>query len=105
MTSILTTTHTPAPMKSVSLTQRALVIRRSALTLLTLVTLVMLTGCGPDINNGQMVDAGGENGQGGLAFVLLAVFIGLLFASLFYMDRIRQKREDRQDADRDGGAK
>ncbi|MBJ7281649.1 MAG: hypothetical protein JHC94_00395 [Acidimicrobiia bacterium] len=93
MTSILTTT------------QAALVIRRAALTLLTLVTLVMLTGCGPDINNGQMVDAGGENGQGGLAFVLLAVFIGLLFASLFYMDRIRQRREDRQDADRDGGAK
>ncbi len=93
MTSILATT------------QAALVIRRAALTLLTLVTLVMLTGCGPDINNGQLVDAGGENGQGGLAFVLLAVFIGLLFASLFYMDRIRQKREDRQDADRDGGAK
>lgn len=93
MTSILTTTRA------------ALVIRRAALTLLTLVTLVMLTGCGPDINNGQMVDAGGENGQGGLAFVLLAVFIGLLFASLFYMDRIRQRREDRQDADRDGGAK
>ncbi len=93
MTSILTTT------------QAALVIRRAALTLLTLVTLVMLTGCGPDINNGQLVDAGGENGQGGLAFVLLAVFIGLLFASLFYMDRIRQRREDRQDADRDGGAK
>lgn len=93
MTSILTTT------------QAALLIRRAALTLLTLVTLVMLTGCGPDINNGQMVDAGGENGQGGLAFVLLAVFIGLLFASLFYMDRIRQRREDRQDADRDGGAK
>ncbi len=93
MTSILATT------------QAALVIRRAALTLLTLVTLVMLTGCGPDINNGQMVDAGGENGQGGLAFVLLAVFIGLLFASLFYMDRIRQRREDRQDADRDGGAK
>jgi hypothetical protein len=93
MTSILATT------------QAALVIRRAALTLLTLVTLVMLTGCGPDINNGQLVDAGGENGQGGLAFVLLAVFIGLLFASLFYMDRIRQRREDRQDADRDGGAK
>ena len=93
MTSMLTTTHT------------ALFIRRAALTLLTLVTLVMLTGCGPDINNGQIVDAGGENGQGGLAFVLLAVFIGLLFASLFYMDRIRQRREDRQDADRDGGAK
>ena len=93
MTSILTTTHT------------ALVIRRAAIALLTLVTLVMLAGCGPDINNGQMVDAGGENGQGGLAFVLLAVFIGLLFASLFYMDRIRKKREARQDADHDGNAK
>ncbi|MEI6570884.1 MAG: hypothetical protein WCO36_05570 [Actinomycetes bacterium] len=93
MTSILTSNQT------------ALFVRRAALTLLTLVTLVMLTGCGPDINNGQLVDAGGENGQGGLAFVLLAVFIGLLFASLFYMDRIRKKREARQDADRDGGAK
>jgi len=93
MTSIPTTTHT------------ALFIRRAALALITLGTLVMLTGCGPDINNGQLVDAGGENGQGGLAFVLLAVFIGLLFASLFYMDRIRKKREAHQDADRDGGAK
>jgi|GEM_PF-1460205 len=93
MTSILTSNQT------------ALFVRRAALTLLTLVTLVMLTGCGPDINNGQLVDAGGENGQGGLAFVLLAVFIGLLFASLFYMDRIRKKREARQDADRDGSAK
>ena len=72
-------------------------IRRTGLTLLTLLTLVILTGCGPDINNGQLVDAGGENGQGGLAFVLLAVFIGLLFASLFYMDRLRKKREERQD--------
>ena len=93
MTSRLTTTHT------------ALFIRRAALALLTLVTLVMLTGCGPDINNGQMVDAGGENGQGGLAFVLLAVFIMLLFASLFYMDRIRKKREERQDSDHEGDAK
>ncbi|MEI8337109.1 MAG: hypothetical protein WCG37_09600 [Actinomycetes bacterium] len=86
-------------------TQTALFVRRTALTLLTLVTLVMLTGCGPDINNGQMVDAGGENGQGGLAFVLLAVFIMLLFASLFYMDRLRKKREARQDADHDGDVK
>jgi hypothetical protein len=93
MTSILTTTQT------------ALFIRRVAIALLTLATLVMLTGCGPDINNGQIVDAGGENGQGGLAFVLLAVFIGLLFASLFYMDRIRKKREARQDGDHEGEAK
>ena len=77
-------------------------IRRTAVTLLTLLTLVILTGCGPDINNGQLVDAGGENGQGGLAFVLLAVFIGLLFASLFYMDRLRKKREERQDGVQDG---
>ncbi len=86
-------------------TQTALFVRRTALTLLTLVTLVMLTGCGPDINNGQMVDAGGENGQGGLAFVLLAVFIMLLFASLFYMDRLRKKREERQDSDHESDAK
>jgi hypothetical protein len=101
MNSRLTSTQTSSPMKSAPLAQTTLVVRRAAVALLTLVTLVMLTGCGPDINNGQMVDAGGENGQGGLAFVLLAVFIGLLFASLFYMDRIRKKREDRQDGEND----
>ena len=55
-----------------------------------LAALVMLLAAG--CNDGQMVDAGGERGQGGLAFVLLAVFFGLFLAALFYMDRVRQRR-------------
>jgi len=55
-----------------------------------LAALVMMLAAG--CNDGQLVDAGGERGQGGLAFVLLAVFFGLFLAALFYMDRVRQRR-------------
>jgi hypothetical protein len=40
----------------------------------------------------QLVDAGGENGQGGLAFVLLTVLVIAIWGSLFFMDRIRKQR-------------
>jgi uncharacterized membrane protein len=50
--------------------------------------LVVTAGC----TDGQLVDAGGERGQGGLAFVLLAFFFLLFIAALFYMDRVRQRR-------------
>jgi hypothetical protein len=40
----------------------------------------------------QLVDAGDEE-QGGLAFVLMAVMFGAIFAVLFSMDRIRKRRE------------
>jgi hypothetical protein len=55
--------------------------------------LIVATGC----TNGQLVDAGGERGQGGLAFVLLAFFFFVLFGSLFYMDRVRQRRSTGDD--------
>jgi len=55
-----------------------------------LAALVMMLAAG--CNDGQLVDAGGERGQGGLAFVLLALFFGLFLAALFYMDRVRQRR-------------
>ena len=55
-----------------------------------LAALVMLLAAG--CSDGQLVDAGGERGQGGLAFVLLALFFGLFLAALFYMDRVRQRR-------------
>ncbi|MFM7616335.1 MAG: hypothetical protein ACKO72_02595 [Actinomycetes bacterium] len=71
--------------------------RRVALTAVGLITVLMLAGCGPDVRNGQLVDAGGEGGQGGLAFVILAVVVGLLFASLFYMDRVRKRRSGEGD--------
>ena len=49
---------------------------------------LVAAGC----NDGQLVDAGGERGQGGLAFVLLAFFFLIFIAALFYMDRVRQRR-------------
>lgn len=58
--------------------------RLAALTSLAL----LATGC----SNGQLVDAGGERGAGGLAFVLLAVFFWIFFAAMFYMDRVRKRR-------------
>ena len=50
-------------------------------------TLLLVTGC----SNGQLVDAGGERGAGGLAFVLLAVFFWIFFGAMFYMDRAAQE--------------
>jgi hypothetical protein len=49
---------------------------------------VLASGC----SNGQLVDAGGERGAGGLAFVLLAVFFWIFIGSIFYMDRVRRRR-------------
>jgi hypothetical protein len=46
----------------------------------------------------QIVDAGGENGQGGLAFVLHVLLIMMMWAALFFMDRIRRRREERDAA-------
>ena len=60
-----------------------------------LAALVMLLAAG--CTDGQLVDAGGERGQGGLAFVLLALFFGLFIAALFYMDRVRQRRMGEDD--------
>ena len=57
------------------------------------VLLVVAAGC----NDGQVVDAGGERGQGGLAFVLLAFFFLLFIAALFYMDRVRERRSRDED--------
>jgi hypothetical protein len=50
--------------------------------------LLVATGC----SNGQLVDAGGERGAGGLAFVLLAVFFWIFIGAIFYMDRVKKRR-------------
>jgi uncharacterized membrane protein len=52
------------------------------------VLIFVAAGC----TDGQLVDAGGERGQGGLAFVLLAFFFLAFIGALFYMDRVRQRR-------------
>ena len=60
-----------------------------AARLAALATLVVLaSGC----TNGQLVDAGGDRGAGGLAFVLLAVFFWIFIGAIFYMDRVRKRR-------------
>jgi hypothetical protein len=48
----------------------------------------------------QLVDAGKENGGGALAFVLFTVLVGLTFAVLFAMDRVRRRREQERDQQR-----
>ena len=55
--------------------------------------LVVAAGC----SDGQLVDAGGEHGQGGLAFVFMTMFFFILFGSLFYMDRVRERRNPTDD--------
>jgi len=41
----------------------------------------------------QVVDAGKEgDGSGGLAFVLMALLVMLIWAALFFMDRVRRRR-------------
>ncbi|HZJ27417.1 MAG TPA: hypothetical protein VFF40_10485 [Acidimicrobiia bacterium] len=57
------------------------------------VALVAAAGC----SEGQPVDAGGERGGGGLAFVLMTLFLVLFMASLFYMDHVRKRRERDRD--------
>jgi hypothetical protein len=46
----------------------------------------------------QVVDAGGENGQGGLAFVLLVVLVAGIWGALLFMDRIRKRSAERDES-------
>jgi hypothetical protein len=54
-------------------------------------TLAMLAVLASGCTNGQLVDAGGERGAGGLAFVLLALFFWIFIGAIFYMDRVRKR--------------
>ena len=47
----------------------------------------------------QLVDAGQENGGGATAFVLFALLVGLTFAVLFSMDRVRRRRQEAEERD------
>jgi hypothetical protein len=67
-------------------------MHRNLTSLKTVATVALLVVLGAGCNDGQLVDAGGENGQGGLAFVLLALFFFIFLGALFYMDRVRQRR-------------
>lgn len=73
--------------------RRNLSMTRVRTGVLAAFVMLLAAGC----TDGQLVDAGGERGQGGLAFVLLALFFGLFLAALFYMDRVRQRRMGEDD--------
>ena len=57
-----------------------------------LVVTALLVGAAAPAGAQQLVDAGGDNGQGGLAFVLFAVMVFLIGFSLLFMDRVRRRR-------------
>jgi hypothetical protein len=62
-----------------------------------LVVAAVLVGAATPAGAQQLVDAGGDNGQGGLAFVLMALMVFLIGFSLFFMDRVRRRRAAEQD--------
>jgi len=45
----------------------------------------------------QIIDAGGGNGEGGLAFIAFTIMVLIIAGSLFYMDRVRRRRDDTED--------
>jgi hypothetical protein len=63
----------------------------------TLVVLAVLCGAGP-AGAQQIIDAGGERGGGGLAFVAFSILCILMVASLFYMDKVRRRAREREDS-------
>ncbi len=73
-------------------------VRRLRLVLLaaTLGVLGLLVTAAP-AGAQQLVDAGGDNGQGGLAFVLLVVMVACIAGALFYMDHVRRNRLHQDD--------
>ena len=58
---------------------------------------VVLVGAAAPAGAQQLVDAGGDNGQGGLAFVLMALMVFVIGFALFFMDRVRRRRAAEQD--------
>lgn len=58
--------------------------------LLLVGAVVLLASCG----DGQVIDASGENGGGGLAFVAMCVMIFVFVAALFFVDKVRSRKMD-----------
>jgi hypothetical protein len=67
-------------------------VHRFRLVALGALAMALLSGC----TGGYLVDAGNvEESGGGIAFVGFVIMVVIFAAGLFYMDRIRQKIEDR----------
>ncbi len=65
-------------------------MRRHVQALLLVGTVLLLASC----SNGQLVDASGENGGGGLAFVSMCIMIFVFIAALFFVDKVRSRKMD-----------
>jgi len=57
----------------------------------------LLTVAAPPAAAQQIIDAGGGNGEGGLAFIAFTIMVLIIAGSLFYMDRIRRRRDEGED--------
>jgi hypothetical protein len=71
-----------------------------SLTSAALAVVAVVVGAAAPAGAQQLVDAGGDNGQGGLAFVLMTVMVFLIGFSLVFMDRVRRRRAREQDEQR-----
>jgi hypothetical protein len=76
--------------RNVSVTRRV----RNLVVLAVSVTVAFLVLIASPAGAQQLVDAGKENGGGATAFVLFTILVGLTFAVLFSMDRIRRRRQE-----------
>ncbi len=64
---------------------------------LTTVMVGLVLAMGAPAGAQQLVDAGKDDGSGGLAFVIFAGIVMFIGGSLFFMDRIRRRAAERQD--------
>lgn len=66
---------------------------RTVTTVAALALGAMLTTSAP-AGAQQLVDASGERGGGGLAFVLFAFTVMIMVAAMFFMDKVRRRRSE-----------
>ena len=71
--------------------------RTRDLVVLIVSSLVALAATASPAGAQQLVDAGKENGGGATAFVLFALLVGVTFAVLFSMDRVRRRRQQAEE--------
>jgi hypothetical protein len=70
-------------------------IVRMVLLAVAAATALTTAGAAP-VGAQQLIDAGGGHGEGGVAFVAFTVMVVLVAGALFYMDRVRRTREERE---------
>lgn len=67
--------------------------RLGSIVVLTVSSVITFALIASPAGGQQLVDAGKPQGGGATAFVLFTAVVGLTFAVLFAMDRVRRRRE------------